>query len=83
MNLLLALRIGDFRQPIAEPVWLKAPFLSRRAACRREICLTMPRWIISAAISRPLHWLIGRTDLTGWGFAREQRYLASLFRAAA
>src|SRR5438876_763667 len=54
-NLLVALFIGDLRQPIAEPVRLEAPFLSSRAACRGEICSTMPRAITSSAISRPVH----------------------------
>ena len=54
-NLLVSLVIGNFRQPVAETVRLKTPFLSRRAACRGEICSTMPWAFISSAISRPVH----------------------------
>src|SRR5437764_12595913 len=64
-NLLVSLVIGNFRQPVAETVRLKTPFLSRRAACRGEICSTMPWAFISSAISRPVHWLIGRPALAG------------------
>ena len=35
------------------------------AACLGEILSTMLRAIISSAISRPVHWLIGRPDLSG------------------
>ena len=64
-NFLLPLRIGYLGQPIAEALRLQAPFLSSRAACRGEICSTMPRAFISCAISRPVHWLIGRPALLG------------------
>src|SRR5713226_6283974 len=64
-NFLVPLRIGHFRQPIPEAVRLEAPFLSRRAACRGEICSTIPRAFTSSAISRPVHWLMGRPALAG------------------
>ena len=35
------------------------------AACRGEIVSTMLRAIISSAISRPVHWLMGRPDFSG------------------
>ncbi len=35
------------------------------AACLGEILSTMLRAIISSAISRPVHWLIGRPDFSG------------------
>lgn len=35
------------------------------AACLTEIWSTMFRAIISSAISRPVHWLIGRPDFSG------------------
>jgi hypothetical protein len=35
------------------------------AACLGEISATMLRAIISSAISRPVHWLIGRPDFSG------------------
>src|ERR1700674_2419471 len=54
-NFLVALRICDPRQPVAEAVWLQAPFLSSRPACRGEICSTIPRAFTSSAISRPVH----------------------------
>src|SRR5712692_2432398 len=57
--------IGNLGYPVAEPVRLQPPFLSSRAACRGEICSTMPRAFISSAISRPVHWLIGRPALAG------------------
>ena len=69
-NFLVALRIGHFGQPIAEAVRLQAPFLSSRAACRGEICETMPRAFTSSAISRPVQWLIGRPDLAGASHAK-------------
>ena len=69
-NLFVALRIGHFGQPIAEVVRLETPFLSSRAACRGEICETMPRAFTSSAISRPVHWLIGRPDLAGASHAK-------------
>ena len=54
-NFLVALFIGHLRQPIAEAVRLQTPFLSRCAACRGEICATIPRRMTSSAISRPVH----------------------------
>jgi hypothetical protein len=36
-NFLVPLFIGNFCQPIAEPMRLNPPFLSKRAACRGEI----------------------------------------------
>ncbi len=69
-NFLVALLIGYLRQPVAEAVRLQAPFLSSRAACRGEICSTIPRAFTSSAISRPVHWLIGRPDLAGASHAK-------------
>jgi hypothetical protein len=39
------------------------------AACLGEISSTMFRAIISSAISRPVHWLIGRPDFSGTSHA--------------
>src|SRR2546421_9579114 len=64
-NFLVASLIGHLGQPVAEEVRLEPPFFSSRAACRGEICSTMPRALISAAISRPVHWLMGRPALLG------------------
>lgn len=69
-NFLAALRIGYLRQPVAEAVRSQAPFLSSRAACRGEICSTIPRTFTSSALSRPVHWLIGRPDLAGASHAK-------------
>ena len=41
--------------------YVALPLFPRRAACRGEICLIIPRRITSSAISRPVHWLIGRS----------------------
>ena len=64
-NFLAALGIWDGCEPVAEAVRLKPPFFSSRAACRGEICLRIPRAITSSAISRPVHWLMGRPALAG------------------
>ena len=69
-NFLVPLLIGNLGQPVTEAVRLEAPFLSSRPACRGEICSTMPRAFISSAISRPVHWLIGRPDLAGASHAK-------------
>ena len=60
-DLSVTLRLLGRGQPIADQVWLETPFFNRRAACRGEICLMMPRRITSSAISRPVHWLMGRS----------------------
>src|SRR5512142_341866 len=60
-DLLVALSILGWGQPIADQVRLEIPFFKRRAACRGEICLMIPRAIASLAISRPVHWLMGRS----------------------
>src|SRR5436305_1366953 len=57
----LLVRIFRRSQPIADQVGLEIPFFNNRAACRGEICAMMPRAITSSAISRPVHWLIGRS----------------------
>jgi hypothetical protein len=41
-----------------------------RAAWRGEIRSTIPRFMTSAATSRPVHWLIGRADFAGVSHAR-------------
>ena len=69
-NFLVPLLIGHFGQPVAEQVRLEPPFFSSRAACRGEICLTIPRAMTSSAISRPVHWLMGRPALAGASQAR-------------
>jgi len=51
-------------------VGLQIPFLSSRAAWRPEMVGTIPRLTISAAISRPVHWLIGRPAALGASHAR-------------
>src|SRR5512143_1646388 len=52
-------------QPIAPAVRLLGPLFKSRAAWRSEISETMPRRLISAAISRPVHWLMGRPERSG------------------
>src|SRR5512144_2642640 len=53
------------RQPISHPVRLQRPLFNSRAAWRPEICSTMPCCWISAAISRAVHWLMGRPARSG------------------
>ncbi len=60
-----SLEIFFLGQPIPKSVRLEAPFLRSRAACRGEICLTIPRVFRSLAISRPVHWLMGRPVFAG------------------
>src|SRR6266568_1791141 len=57
----LLVRICWRGQPIADQMRLEIVFFNSRAACRGEICATMPRRMTSSAISRPVHWLIGRS----------------------
>ena len=64
-NFLVPPCIGNLCQPIPKSVWLETPFFSSRAACRGEICSTMPRACSSSATSRPVHWLMGRPALAG------------------
>jgi hypothetical protein len=54
-NFLFPLRICLVSQPVPKSVGLEAPFLSKRAACRGEICVTIPRALSSSAISLPVH----------------------------
>ena len=61
----IKVRIIRWRQPVTDAVGLQIPLLSSRWACRGEIVATMPRPMISSAISRPVHWLIGRPDFSG------------------
>src|SRR5512143_4088626 len=63
----LAIEVGIPRrgQPIAPPMRLERPLFKRRAAWRSEISATMPRRLISSAISRPVHWLMGRPEHSG------------------
>src|SRR5579863_8387941 len=58
---LVFVRVCWRRQPVADQMRLEIPFFNRRAACRGEIDGTIPRCIISSAISRPVQWLIGRS----------------------
>src|SRR6266700_1659073 len=60
-DLLVTLRLLGRGQPVPHQVRLQIPFFNKRAACRGEICLMIPRAIASSAISRPVHWLIGRS----------------------
>ena len=53
--------IDRWGQPVADQMRLEIPFFNSRAACRGEICAMIPRAITSSAISRPVHWLIGRS----------------------
>src|SRR6266567_1394152 len=55
------LRIRRRGQPIADQMRFEIPLFNTRAACRGEISLRIPRRITSSAISRPVHWLIGRS----------------------
>jgi hypothetical protein len=64
-DFLVRLRIGFGIQPVTYQVRLERPPLSSRAAWRAEIVSTMPRAINSSAISRPVHWLIGRPAFSG------------------
>jgi len=64
-HFVVELLVGRRAQPVADAVWLEVPLLSSRAAWRRERRPTMPRRTISAAIARPVHWLIGRPDWAG------------------
>src|ERR1700687_4454851 len=61
--------IGFRGQPIANQVGLDAFFSNRRAAWRGEIFATIPRFTISSATSRPVHWLMGRPDCSGFSQA--------------
>lgn len=54
------LRVRCRGQPIPDQVGLQSVFFQRRAAWRGEICAPIPRKRISSAISRLVHWLIGR-----------------------
>ncbi len=64
-DFLLPLGVFFLAEPIAKAVRLEAPLFSSRAAWRGEICVTMPRATSSSAISRPVHWLIGRPIFAG------------------
>jgi hypothetical protein len=57
-------RIVRWRQPVADAVGLQIPFFSSLWACRGDIVSTIPRRVISSAISQPLHWLMGRPDFS-------------------
>src|SRR5512147_1944915 len=71
------------RQPIAHPVRLQRPLFNSRAAWRPEICATMPRGWSSSAISRAVHWLMGRPARSGasQASARIQQTGSSVSRA--
>src|SRR5947209_10122334 len=56
-----AMRISRWREPIADQMRLEIPLFNTRAAWRGEMVGRMPRRITSSAISRPVHWLIGRS----------------------
>src|SRR3990172_355851 len=56
-------------QPVTDQVRTETLFLSSRDACRGEIVPTMPRFTSSSAISRPVHWLRGRPDCSGFSQA--------------
>jgi hypothetical protein len=55
------LRVRRRSQPVADQMRLESVFFNKRAACRGEICLTIPRAITSSAISCPVQWLMGRS----------------------
>src|SRR5712692_7891397 len=63
--LLFSLFILFGGEPIPELMRFQPFFLSNRAACLGEIFSTIPRAFISSAISRPVHWLIGRSACDG------------------
>jgi hypothetical protein len=69
-DLLVELSIWLRREPVPDQVRFKVPLFSSRAAWRGEIWATMPRCMISSAISRPDQWLIGRSDCSGFSQAR-------------
>src|SRR5215204_1046971 len=59
-------RIGLRGQPVPNPMRLKVGFFFKNRPTERcEICGMMPRRINSSAISRWLHWLIGRSLSSG------------------
>src|SRR5207247_5314350 len=59
-------RIGLRGQPVTDPMRLKVSFFFKKRPTERcEICGMMPRRITSSAISRWLHWLIGRSLSSG------------------
>ncbi len=64
-NLLIGLWVGFGGQIVAYQVRLQSPFFSSRAACRGEMNPTIPRFTNSSAISRPVHWRIGRPAFSG------------------
>lgn len=60
-DLLFPIRVCGRSQPIPDQVGLQIPFFKSRAACRGEICVMIPRRMISSANSRPVQWLMGRS----------------------
>src|SRR4029434_8591113 len=66
----IELRVRCGGEPIPDQVWLQRPFFNSRAAWRGEICATIPRLRISSAISRLVHWLMGRPEVLGASQAR-------------
>ncbi len=69
LDFLVKAFIGFRGQPVADQVRLEAPFLSNRAAWRAEMRSRIPRLTISSAISRLVHWLIGRPAFSGFSQA--------------
>src|SRR5438270_6439732 len=66
-NLLVSLVIGNFRQPVAETVRLKTPFLSSRATCPDG---ASSRWVTWTPSLVP--WL--KKDSSLKKFCRESAY---------
>jgi len=60
-------RIGLGSQPVADAMRFEVGFFFKKRPTERcEICGTRPRRIASSAISRWLHWLIGRSLSDGF-----------------
>src|SRR5262245_33631420 len=69
VHLIVLIPIGG--QPVTAQVRFEIGlFLRRRPAWRAEICSTRPRLMISSAISRPVQWLMGRSEPSGFSQAR-------------
>jgi hypothetical protein len=64
--------VGRGQPVVAAQVRFEIPLFSSRPAWRGEIVSTMPRRENSSAISRPVHWLIGRPESPGVTHSQER-----------
>ncbi len=69
VHLLVKALIRCWRQPITDLMGLEIALFKSLAACRAEIFSTMPLFMISSAISRDVHWLMGRPFSSGFSQA--------------